>query len=109
MKYYKSVVLIIRDGWGENHNPAHDPFNAVKLARTPVADALGAGCPRTEIGACGLDVGLPDGIIGNSEVGHQNIGAGRVVDQESVRITKTIRSSAFYENPVLLDALTNAN
>ena len=78
----KPVVLIIRDGWGENHDASYDAYNAVKLANTPVADRLTAEYPRTEIMACGLDVGLPEGIMGNSEVGHQNIGAGRVVDQE---------------------------
>ncbi|HKJ89820.1 MAG TPA: 2,3-bisphosphoglycerate-independent phosphoglycerate mutase, partial [Oceanipulchritudo sp.] len=55
----RTTVLVIRDGWGENHNPEHDSFNAVKLAQTPVADRLTAGWPRTEIMACGPDVGLP--------------------------------------------------
>jgi len=76
---HKPVVLIIRDGWGENHDASYDEYNAVKLADTPVADRLRADYPRTEIEACGLAVGLPEGIMGNSEVGHQNIGAGRVV------------------------------
>jgi len=102
-------VLIVRDGWGRNPNPWHDSFNAVKRAATPVCDALLRDYPWTLIKTSGEDVGLSDGTIGNSEVGHQNIGAGRVVNQESVRITKTIRSNAFYENPVLLDALTNAS
>jgi len=82
----KPVVLIIRDGWGENHDTSLDFCNAVKIASTPVADRLTAEWPRTELMACGLDVGLPEGIMGNSEVGHQNIGAGRIVDQELVRI-----------------------
>ena len=86
----KPVVLIIRDGWGANHDASYDAYNAVKLANTPVADRLSAAYPRTEIAACGLEVGLPEGIMGNSEVGHQNIGAGRVVDQELVRINKGI-------------------
>ena len=90
----KPVVLIIRDGWGENHDTSQDAFNAVKLAQTPVADQLTANWPRTEVAACGLAVGLPEGIMGNSEVGHQNIGAGRVVDQEIVRINKGIETGA---------------
>src|SRR2546425_4817747 len=68
------MVLIIRDGWGENPHPEHDPFNAIKLARTPVADCLMCECPATLIVTCGEDVGLPPGTMGNSEVGHQNIG-----------------------------------
>lgn len=98
------VVLIIRDGWGENHNPDHDAVNAVKLARTPVAKRLREVGLRTEIAAGGLDVGLPAGIFGNSEVGHQNIGAGRIVDQEIVRIDKAINTGTMVENPVLQQA-----
>lgn len=100
----RPVVLIIRDGWGENHNPEHDRFNAVKLARTPVADTLSAKWPRTELMACGLDVGLPEGVMGNSEVGHQNIGAGRIVDQEIVRIDKGFATGSVNSNPVLKGA-----
>lgn len=85
-------VLIIRDGWGQNPHPEHDAFNAVKLARTPVADRLMRDYPSTLIKTSGEDVGLPDGTMGNSEVGHQNIGAGRIVDQESVAITKACRA-----------------
>ncbi len=97
----KPVVLIIRDGWGENHDTSQDAFNAVKLAQTPVADQLTANWPRTEVAACGLAVGLPEGIMGNSEVGHQNIGAGRVVDQEIVRINKGIETGAVKDSPTL--------
>ncbi|MEE9130867.1 MAG: hypothetical protein V3T84_12670, partial [Phycisphaerales bacterium] len=79
------LVLIVRDGWGENPHPEHDDFNAVKLAHTPVADRLAARWPTTLIHTCGEDVGLPPATMGNSEVGHQNIGAGRVVDQEVLR------------------------
>ncbi|MEX0325104.1 MAG: 2,3-bisphosphoglycerate-independent phosphoglycerate mutase [Puniceicoccaceae bacterium] len=104
----RPVVLIIRDGWGENHNPEHDSFNAVKLASTPVADKLTAGWPRTELMACGLDVGLPEGIMGNSEVGHQNIGAGRIVDQEIVRIDKGFSTGSVNDNPVLQGAFKQA-
>ncbi|MEZ6212482.1 MAG: 2,3-bisphosphoglycerate-independent phosphoglycerate mutase [Phycisphaerales bacterium] len=101
-------VLIIRDGWGHNPHPEHDAFNAVKIARTPVADRLMAEWPWTLLKTSGEDVGLPEGTMGNSEVGHQNIGAGRVVDQESVRITKSIRSGDFYRNPVITDAIAQA-
>src|SRR5688572_3869878 len=88
------VVLIIRDGWGQNPHPEHDAFNAVKLARRPVDDRLMREWPNTLIITCGEDVGLPPGpppTMGNSEVGHQNIGAGRIVDQELMRITRAIR------------------
>ncbi|MDR1816867.1 MAG: 2,3-bisphosphoglycerate-independent phosphoglycerate mutase, partial [Puniceicoccales bacterium] len=94
----KPTVLIIRDGWGENHNPAHDKFNAVKLANIPVSRKLSAEWPRTEIAAHGPDVGLPDGVMGNSEVGHQNIGAGRIVDQEILRLNKGLADPAFAQN-----------
>ena len=103
----KPVVLIIRDGWGANHDASYDAYNAVKLANTPVADRLSAEYPRTEIAACGLEVGLPAGIMGNSEVGHQNIGAGRVVDQELVRINKGIKTGSVKESPALKAALEN--
>ena len=104
----RQTVLIIRDGWGENHDASHDAYNAVKLARTPVSDGLTAGWPRTELRACGLDVGLPVGVMGNSEVGHQNIGAGRVVDQEIVRIDKGFAEGSLKSNPVLAEAFANA-
>ncbi len=104
----KPVVLIIRDGWGENHDPQYDSANAVKLADTPVADRIREAYPRTEINACGPAVGLPDGVMGNSEVGHQNIGAGRVVDQEVVRINKALESGELKENPVIAKAFDRA-
>ncbi len=85
-------VIIIRDGWGMNPHPAHDSFNAVKLARTPIADRLMREYPWTLIKTSGEDVGLPDGTMGNSEVGHQNIGAGRVVPQESLVMTKSCQT-----------------
>ncbi len=103
----KPVVLIIRDGWGENHNHAHDKFNAVKLANLPVSRRISKEWPRTEIAACGLDVGLPAGIMGNSEVGHQNIGAGRIVDQEIVRIDKGLSDPNFKNNPTFRAAIDN--
>ena len=104
---HKPVVLIIRDGWGANHDASYDAYNAVKLANTPVADKLSAEWPRTEIEACGLAVGLPEGIMGNSEVGHQNIGAGRVVDQEIVRINKGIATGTVKDSPALQAAFDN--
>ncbi|MCA3004900.1 MAG: 2,3-bisphosphoglycerate-independent phosphoglycerate mutase [Planctomycetaceae bacterium] len=99
------LVLIIRDGWGTNPHPDHDAFNAVKKARTPVADALMAEYPWTLIKTSGEDVGLPEGTMGNSEVGHQNIGAGRIVDQESVAITKACRAGLEH-NAVIASAIT---
>lgn len=84
----KPVLLIIRDGWGKNPDPAQDKFNAVALAKKPCDDRLHAQYPFTLVKAAGLDVGLPDGVMGNSEVGHENIGAGRIVDQELVRLNK---------------------
>ena len=104
---HKPVVLIIRDGWGENHDSAQDAHNAVKLAATPCADRLSAEWPRTEIAACGTDVGLPDGIMGNSEVGHQNIGAGRVVDQEILRINKALEAGTVKDSGALKEAFDN--
>ncbi|MBC7784317.1 MAG: 2,3-bisphosphoglycerate-independent phosphoglycerate mutase [Burkholderiales bacterium] len=94
----RPVVLIIRDGWGQNPYSEWDHANAVLLADTPVADAIARDYPRTLIHTSGFDVGLPEGTMGNSEVGHQNIGAGRVVNQESVHITKEIRGGEFFDN-----------
>jgi 2,3-bisphosphoglycerate-independent phosphoglycerate mutase len=94
----KPFVLIIRDGWGHNPNPAEDKFNAVRCASTPVDDMLVAKYANCIIHTSGEDVGLPDGTMGNSEVGHQNIGAGRIVPQESVRISRAIRDGSFFEN-----------
>lgn len=100
-KIKRPVVLVIRDGWGENHDPSLDKFNAIKRANIPFCRSLSANWPRTEITACGLKVGLPEGIMGNSEVGHQNIGAGRIVDQEIVRIDKGFSTGSVLESPVL--------
>jgi 2,3-bisphosphoglycerate-independent phosphoglycerate mutase len=82
------VLLVIRDGWGKNPHPEQNNKNAVSLANKPVDDMLHAKYPVASIAASGLDVGLPDGVMGNSEVGHENIGAGRIVDQELVRLNK---------------------
>lgn len=102
----RPVLLIIRDGWGENHNPAQDAYNAIKCASIPNSADLSKNWPRTEVLACGLDVGLPAGVMGNSEVGHQNIGAGRVVDQEIVRIDKALSDGSLKDNPVLQEAFS---
>lgn len=98
------VVLVVRDGWGRNPHPEHDAFNAIHLASTPRCDALLAEYPWTLIHTSGEEVGLPAGTMGNSEVGHQNLGAGRIVDQESVRITKAIRDGSFFANQALAEA-----
>ena len=101
----KPIVLIVRDGWGENPNPEWNHANAVHLAKTPVADALMRDYPHVLIHTSGEDVGLPDGVMGNSEVGHQNIGAGRIVDQEVMRITRSIRDQSFFQNRVLQESI----
>jgi len=102
------LVLIIRDGWGKNPNPQWNSSNAVFLAKHPVADQLMAEFPNVLIRTSGFDVGLPEGTMGNSEVGHQNIGAGRVVDQESVAITKEVRNGKFNDNPEMNAAVNQA-
>jgi len=94
----KPFALIIRDGWGHNPDSSEDEYNAVKCANTPVNDMLMAEYSNCLIHTYGEYVGLPGGTMGNSEVGHQNIGAGRIVPQESVRLSKTIRDGSFFEN-----------
>lgn len=94
------VLLVVRDGWGKNPDPAQDPWNAVHLARKPCDDRLRARYPHTLVKTSGADVGLPEGVMGNSEVGHENIGAGRVVDQELVRINKLFSEGRLAGNPV---------
>lgn len=100
----KPVVLCIMDGFG--FNPS-DYGNAIIAAKTPRLDDLIKNNPMTYIGASGMDVGLPDGQMGNSEVGHTNIGAGRVVYQELTRITKSIQDGDFFENSAFLGAIEN--
>ena len=100
----KPLALIILDGFG--YNP-QDYGNAIAAAKKPNIDRLMATCPHTLIGASGLDVGLPDGQMGNSEVGHTNIGAGRIVYQELTRISKSIEDGDFFQNPALLAAVEN--
>ncbi len=102
-------VLIVRDGWGANPHPDWDHANAVVQARTPVDDGLMAEYPHVQIVTHGRAVGLPPGVMGNSEVGHQNIGAGRIVPQEIMRITGTIESGAFFKNEALVEAFHRAS
>ncbi|RKY10292.1 MAG: 2,3-bisphosphoglycerate-independent phosphoglycerate mutase [Planctomycetota bacterium] len=104
----RPYIVIIRDGWGYNPHFAEDKSNAIRCAHTPVDDMLMAQYPHTLIHTSGEDVGLPAGTMGNSEVGHQNIGAGRVVYQDSVRITCAIRDGSFFQNPELLKAVNHA-
>ena len=105
MRTYPLVVLVVLDGWG---CAPPGPGNAVALASTPVFDALWERYPHTLLSASGESVGLPPGQMGNSEVGHLTIGAGRVVYQDLVRINKAVEDGSFFENPVLRRALATA-
>ncbi|HEX9022004.1 MAG TPA: 2,3-bisphosphoglycerate-independent phosphoglycerate mutase [Nitrospirota bacterium] len=98
----KRVLLIVLDGWGVNKNT---DGNALAQAKAPVYQGLIAGYPHTELSASGEAVGLPEGQMGNSEVGHLNLGAGRIVYQDSTRISKAIKDGDFFRNPALLSAL----
>ena len=100
----KLTMLMILDGFGENSNK---DGNAVELANTPNIDKLMKTCPVTDVYTSGLNVGLPDGQMGNSEVGHTNIGAGRIVYQELTRITKSIEDGDFFSIPELVEAIEN--
>ncbi len=99
------TVLVILDGWGHRTETDH---NAIANANTPVWDSLWSDRPHTLISGSGLDVGLPEGQMGNSEVGHMNLGAGRVVYQDFTRITKAIETGEFFENPALCNAVDAA-
>jgi 2,3-bisphosphoglycerate-independent phosphoglycerate mutase len=101
----KPLVLVILDGWGFR---AETKANAIALARKPVYDRLLREYPSTLIQTSGQYVGLPDGQMGNSEVGHLNIGAGRIVHMDSTRIELMIQNGEFFSNPALLDAMKNA-
>src|SRR5213075_2828341 len=101
----RPVVLVVLDGWG--YRPEREG-NAIALAKTPTWDALISKHPRTLLEASGLAVGLPAGQMGNSEVGHLNLGAGRVVMQDLVRIDESIRDHSFFANPVFVAACDNA-
>ena len=100
----KPIALIILDGFGYNEK---DYGNAITAANTTNIDKLIKDYPNTLIGASGLDVGLPDGQMGNSEVGHTNIGAGRIVYQELTRITKSIADGDFFDNDAFVKAIEN--
>ena len=105
MSAKKPLALVILDGYGHREDTAS---NAIANAHTPVIDSLLANNPNTLISASGLDVGLPDGQMGNSEVGHTNIGAGRVVYQDLTRITKSIADGEFEHTPALVEAINAA-
>ncbi len=100
----KLTTLMILDGFGDN---IEKEGNAIKLAKTPNIDKITKKYPTTKIQASGLAVGLPEGQMGNSEVGHTNIGAGRIVYQELTRITKSIEDGDFFSNPELVKAMEN--
>jgi len=100
----KNIVLIIRDGWGINPNPE---YNAVANAHTPNMDLFLKKYPNTVLEAAGLAVGLPEGYQGSSEVGHLNIGAGRIVEQELKRINDAIENGSFFKNPNFQKAINN--
>src|SRR6266853_6282399 len=93
------VALVVLDGWG--YRPEREG-NAIELASTPTWQRLWRSYPRTLLDASGLAVGLPEGQMGNSEVGHLHLGAGRVVPQDLVRISQSIESGEFLQLPVLL-------
>jgi 2,3-bisphosphoglycerate-independent phosphoglycerate mutase len=101
----KPLVLIVLDGWGYR---AETKANAIALARKPTYDRLLREYPNTLLHTSGRYVGLPDGQMGNSEVGHLNIGAGRIVHMDSTRIELMIQNGEFFSNPVLLEAMKNA-
>jgi 2,3-bisphosphoglycerate-independent phosphoglycerate mutase len=100
-----SLALVVLDGWGLAEA---GPGNAISQARTPVFDELWGAYPHTELSATGRDVGLPDGQMGNSEVGHLNLGAGAVVEQDLARIDAAIADGSFFENAALVGACAAA-
>jgi 2,3-bisphosphoglycerate-independent phosphoglycerate mutase len=102
----KPVLLLILDGWGHRDDPAD---NAIAQAQLPNWRRLLADCPHTLIHTSGLHVGLPDGQMGNSEVGHMNLGAGRIVYQDLTRIDAAIRDGSFFDNAELLAACDAVN
>ncbi len=99
------ALLAILDGFGFADNPE---ISAIEKANTPYIDSLLQTCPNSKLSASGMDVGLPEGQFGNSEVGHLNIGAGRIVWQELTRVNKSIDDGSFFENKVLVDAVSKA-
>src|SRR5437868_13971129 len=101
----KPLVLVILDGWGYR---AETKANAISLARKPVYDRMLREYPNTLIHTSGRFVGLPDGQMGNSEVGHLNMGAGRIVYMDITKIDLMIENGEFFSNKVLLDGMTHA-
>ncbi|MFR4019151.1 MAG: 2,3-bisphosphoglycerate-independent phosphoglycerate mutase, partial [Clostridia bacterium] len=101
-KFNRPTMLMILDGYGLNKETAG---NAIAAADKPHLDDIFAKYPSTSLKACGLDVGLPEGQMGNSEVGHLNIGAGRIVYQDLTMITKAIEDGSFFENKAFLKAV----
>lgn len=101
-KFKRPTMLMILDGYGLNKET---DGNAIAAAKKPALDSIFATYPSTSLKACGLDVGLPQGQMGNSEVGHLNIGAGRIVYQDLTMITKAIEDGTFFENPAFLKAI----
>jgi len=101
----KPVVLIIFDGWGYSESPE---YNAIDNAKTPIWDELWENYPHTLIEGSGAEVGLPSGQMGNSEVGHLNLGSGRVVYQEFTRVSRAIRTGSFFTNDTLCEAIEQA-
>ena len=101
----KKFVLIIMDGWGHGDKTKSD---AIYMANTPFIDSLYQKYPNSELITCGEEVGLPDGQMGNSEVGHLNIGAGRVVYQDLVKINLEVKNQSFFSNKALVDAFDYA-
>lgn len=101
----RPLLLLVLDGWGYSENTE---YNAIHSANKPTWDRIWARCPHTLIRASGIDVGLPASQMGNSEVGHMNIGSGRVVDQEFTRITRAIKDGTFFNNAILNQAFRTA-
>ena len=101
----KKTALVVLDGWGRPDNP---DVSAIDKAHTPFVDSLYENYPQTWIKTSGLDVGLPDGQMGNSEVGHMNLGAGRVVYQDLVKINLAAENGDFANDPTLQNALAHA-
>src|SRR3984885_9213062 len=101
----KKAILMIMDGWGLGKVKSAD---AIQSAKTPFVSSLYTKYPHTTLVTCGEQVGLPDGQMGNSEVGHLNLGAGRIVYQELQRINVAVRDGSFDKNPVLLQSIQHA-
>src|ERR1700709_2807225 len=101
----KKVILIIMDGWGLGKVASAD---AIQHAQAPFVKSLYLNYPNSTLVTCGEQVGLPEGQMGNSEVGHLNLGAGRIVYQELERINVAVRTGEFQQNPVLLEAIKYA-